>query len=78
MGVIVVDLVEPDTFPGTVTKEISVVDVVIEDNTLIETNISNHASVEVVKPGGYVANVQWGYEYPAHPTEGQLFIKFTP
>jgi hypothetical protein len=35
------------------------------------------AAVEVVRPGGTVANVAWGTTLPPNPSEGEIFILVT-
>lgn len=47
-------------------------------DTPIPTVIQSQSVVSVVAPGGTVANVQYGFDFPSAPYEGQIFIKVTP
>lgn len=51
---------------------------VLQKTTSPLSTISGLAVAEVVAPGGAVANVSWGYDFPDNPVEGQIFIKVTP
>jgi hypothetical protein len=50
---------------------------VVRGNTTPISTTTGKAVVDVVKPGGTVVNVQWGYELPANPYEGQAFLVVT-
>lgn len=74
---IIVDIVEPVETGGEVQGEAAVIEVVVGTETPLTTTTASSV-VSVVEPGGTVANVQWGYEFPASPTEGQIFLKVSP
>lgn len=57
---------------------VSVVEVVVGGDSPVTTVTRTESTIETVAPGGTVVNVQWGYDFPEAPTEGQIFIKVTP
>ena len=76
--VVVVDVVEDAVTAGTATPGTTeVVEVVQSTTSPTETTNLAESTIDVVAPGGTVANVQWGYEFPPAPTEGQIFLKVT-
>lgn len=75
MAVIVVDVIEPETSAGTTVAEYAVTEVVEGGSTPTESTLLTGSAVEVVAPGGYVTNVQWGDTFPPAPVEGQIFIR---
>lgn len=76
--VIVVDVVEDAVTAGTATAgNTQVVEVVSAATSPTETTNLSESTINVVSPGGTVANVQWGYDFPPSPTEGQIFLKVT-
>lgn len=73
---IVVDVVSPVEITGTVQGPATAVEVVVGATTPVTTTVTQ-STVSVVQPGGTVANIQWGNEFPTSPTEGQIFLKVT-
>lgn len=70
---VVVEVIRPELLSESEAGLTRVVEVVRGASSPIET-IAAQATVEVVRPGGTVTNVQWGYGFPENPHEGQVWI----
>jgi hypothetical protein len=73
MGVIVVEEIEDDFVVGSTTNSATVTEVIGTNDSVVDITKSVEV-VEVVRPGGTVTNVLWGYGFPNNPTEGMIWI----
>jgi hypothetical protein len=74
---VVLEILQPTQESAVVDKSSVVVEVLMATVSPRET-INGVAVVDTIAPGGTVANVGWGYDFPLSPVEGQIFIKVTP
>jgi hypothetical protein len=72
MAVSVVTVVSNETDSQEVVRTARVIEVPNTRSMLVPGAVGT--ATEVVKPGGTVANVTWGYNLPPNPAEGQVFI----
>jgi D-serine deaminase-like pyridoxal phosphate-dependent protein len=75
---IVVDVLSPVEVSGTIDGTTTSVTVVTGGTTPVATSNTTTSVIELVQPGGTVANVSWGVEFPIAPVENQIFIKLEP
>lgn len=74
---IIVDIVSPVEVSGEVSGQATVIEVVRNVTATPIQTTAAESVVEVVKPGGTIANAQWGPVLPASGTEGQIFVVLT-
>lgn len=75
MAVMVVEILQPGADSAVSEVTTTVVEVLAGTQSPVDTSNVSAAATEVIAPGGTVANVGWGYEFPLNPVEGQIFIK---
>ena len=71
--VVVVEVIEDDTVTSEVVGDHTVVEVISTTDTPKDVT-SVVDVVEVVREGGAVTNVLWGYGMPSNPTVGMIWI----